>query len=298
MTSELMQNMRAAFVAERNAPNEPLSLAQRRARFEEGCSKLPVPSEISVETLSLSGVTCEVITPKRTGGELMLYIHGGGFCVGSPRSHRGLVARIACAAEMIAIVPEYRLAPEHPFPAASDDILSVYRAIIAEWDAAPRSIAGDSAGGCLALTALFDVRDYGLPLPPGACALISPCTDLTMSGSSILERKDIDPFLAPDRLRDMFNAYSSGADLTDPRISPLFGDFTGLPPVLVEVGTDEILFDDAVRLTEKLRGAGVDTTLHVADGLFHVYHAFAPAPEAVEGAERIGAFLKPNRIAS
>jgi acetyl esterase/lipase len=188
----------------------PLTLGERRERFEARAKLLPIPADLAISSATIAGVACDGLTPP--GAKEMatlLYIHGGGYCLGSPRSHRELAGRIARAAGMKAILPDYRLAPMHPFPAALDDALSVYASILEETGAPPAAICGDSAGGGLALALLVAARDERFPLPRAAAA-ISPWTDLTLSGASMAERAELDPYLSPGNLEQAAAAYSGG----------------------------------------------------------------------------------------
>ncbi|HOP18542.1 MAG TPA: alpha/beta hydrolase [Parvularculaceae bacterium] len=272
--------------------NQPLELSERRRQFEERASLTPLAEDVSVSPSILGGVACETLTPDGAGeAPTLLYLHGGAYCLGSPKSHRELAGRLARAAGLRAVTPDYRLAPENPFPAALDDALSVYAAIAEETGAPPAAVCGDSAGGGLALALLLAARDRGLALPKCA-AVISPWTDLTLSGESINARSKLDPFLAPDSLERSAAAYAAGRRLDDPLISPLFADLSVLPPLLIEVGSHEILFDDAARFTARAITAGVDARINVADSLFHVYHGFPMLPEAHEGTTRMASFLQ------
>jgi acetyl esterase/lipase len=184
------------------------------------------------------------------------------------------------------VVLDYRLAPEDPFPAAVDDAVAAWRSLTGE----RLTLAGDSAGGGLALATAVALRDAGDPLP-ARLALISPWTDLTCSSRSFSERVDRDPECDPT-LADAARVYLSGTDPRSPLASPLFADLAGLPPTLIQVGTEEILFDDSARLADALRDAGVEAELEVGEDLTHVYHAFPVVPEAADAVARLGAFLR------
>ncbi len=290
MISAAAKEAAAALAADRAIlAQTPVSLAERRARFEARASLAPAPADIAVESLSIAGVSCERLTPPGADqAPFLLYLHGGAYCLGSPRSHRELAGRIARTAGLRAVLPDYRLAPEHPFPAALEDALAVYEAMQRHVGRAV-AIAGDSAGGGLALALLIAARDKGLRLP-NAAAVISPWTDLTLSGDSIAARAALDPFLSLQGIEQSALAYA-GAGRSDPLVSPLFAALHGLPPLLIEVGSNEILFDDAARFAARAKAAGVEIQLAVAGGLFHVYHGFPSLPEAREGTDRIGRFL-------
>jgi acetyl esterase/lipase len=215
-----------------------------------------------------------------------LYLHGGGYCIGSPRSHRHLAAALAVAMHAIAIVPDYRLAPEHPFPAALDDAVSVYRGLVAEGAAPSRIVvAGDSAGGGLTVATLVALRDAAVALP-AAAACLSPWTDLTCTAASYETKQAADPIVRRAGVGEMARAYLAGQDAKTPLASPLFADLHGLPPLLVQVGSDEVLLDDAVQLAERAKAAGVPATLEVWEDMIHVWPWFITlldeAPKAVE----------------
>ncbi|WP_052666370.1 alpha/beta hydrolase [Nitriliruptor alkaliphilus] len=227
-----------------------------------------------------------------TAERVVLHLHGGAYVMGSPRTHRGLAAALSRTAHAQVLLPDYRLAPEDVHPAALDDALAVYRWLVEEraYPAARIAVTGDSAGGGLGLGLLFAARDAGLPLP--ACYVgLSPWTDLAGTGGSVRELDGIDPWLSTDLLVPAARAYAGTTDLEDPMVSPLYGDLVGLPPVLVHVGSDEILRDDAVRLVERAREAGVDASLGIFDGLWHVFQAF-PLPESRSSLREVGAFIR------
>ncbi|MEO1001179.1 MAG: alpha/beta hydrolase fold domain-containing protein, partial [Pseudomonadota bacterium] len=224
---------------------------------------------------------------------LLLYFHGGGYFQGSPRTHRALAAALAGRAGMAARVPDYRLAPEHPFPAAPEDARALYLGLLAAGLRPGRIVlAGDSAGGGLALALLHVIGAEGLPWP-AATVVFSPWTDLTVSGESVRTNAGADPLLPASRLADVGAAYLAGADARDPRASPLFGQFAGAPPTLIQASRHEILRDDSVRMAGVLRDQGVDVTLELSDRLPHVWQIFqGRLPEADAALDRAGAFLR------
>lgn len=222
----------------------------------------------------------------------VLYLHGGGYTLGSPNTHKSLTTHLAVAAGCQVLVPEYRLAPEHPYPAALDDAMSAYRALLQRYPATQLAIGGDSAGGGLALCTVLALRDAGLPLP-AALVLISPWTDMTLSGQTVDTLGRTDPMLSRTWLSRAAAAYRGGLALDDPRLSPLFADLSGLPPTLVQVGSDEILLDDARRYVERARAVGADVTLQVEQGYWHDFQVHAGVLDASDAAiARIGAFLE------
>ena len=267
-------------------PSETMTLADRRKQYERAERVFPVPPEVKVETITLGGVRAERLTPPSVTNAAILYLHGGGYCIGSPRSHRHLAAAIGIAAEAVVILPDYRLAPEHPFPAAVEDAVAVYRAMLADGISPARIvIAGDSAGGGLTVATLIALRDAGVALPAaGVC--LSPWTDLTCSGKSYNTRAAADPIVKDENITEMATAYLAGRDPKTPLASPLFADLRGLPPLLIQVGDAEVLLDDSVMLAERAKAAGVDATLEVWDEMVHVWPWFLTmldeAPAAVD----------------
>ena len=231
--------------------------------------------------------------PSAAENRAILYLHGGGYCIGGLKSHRALAAQLGHAAQSEVFTLDYRLAPEHPLPAALDDALAAYKRLIESGQAAQSIVLmGNSAGGGLALALAAKAREVGLPAPLGVVA-ISPWTDLSLSGDSFRFKAAIDPSLTHEVLETMARRYLAGADPRDPRASPLFADLAGLPPILIHVGGDEILLSDSERFVAAARAAGVDATVEIWPGLFHVWHAFfEQIEEGREGISEIGAWLK------
>lgn len=269
-------------------------LAQQRQVLDAMGAAAPLPEGVVVDRRELAGLPAEWLRgPGADDGRLVLHYHGGGYCMGTCASHRLLTALAAQAAGARGLIPEYRLAPEHPFPAALDDGVAIYRALLAAGHRPDQIILlGDSAGGGLALAVLHALRDAGDPLP-AAAVLLSPLTDLTFSGESVEDRAAVDPWLTPALLDPVTGHYVGEHDRSDPRLSPLFADHRGLPPLLIHVGDHEILLSDATRLADRARAAGVDVTLEIWPELWHVFHLFAPAlPEANTALTKIGAFAR------
>ncbi len=246
-----------------------------------------------VEEIDVAGIATERIVPDtEISGRTLLYLHGGGYAVCGPRTHRRLVAGLARRSKARAFVIDYRLAPEHPFPAAVEDACKAYRWLLSEGtDPARMTIAGDSAGGGLALALLMSLRDAGEPLPAGA-ALLSPWTDLAASGWSHLTHARRDPMLSVDGLLLAARHYLQGASPTTPLASPLYGEFGRLPPLFIHVGGNEILLDDSLRLAEKARAAGVAVEVKVWPDLPHVFQAAGFLPEARLSLAEIGGWLE------
>ncbi len=267
------------------------SIPALRQRAERSARRLgKVPAGIEVTAAAIPGLSAEWIRPSAPANErALLYFHGGGYVMGSSRSHRGFVAKFVAGSGIAALVFNYRLAPEHPFPAALDDSLTAYRWLLAQgFSPAHIVFAGDSAGAGLCLATLLAIRDHQLPLPTTA-ALLSPWTDLKNTGTSYTRK---DP-LAPDGSWHVYSTYYVGDnDPALPLISPLYGNLAGLPPLLIYVGEDESMLDDSVQFAEKARAAGVEVRLHVGQGMVHCYPALSPLfPEAKAAMKDICAFL-------
>lgn len=271
----------------------PADLEAFRADAERWACRLTfVPRSTLVEQVTLGGVPAErVSAPGADPHRAVLYLHGGGFVVFSPASHRALAAAVSRSTGVPVWVVDYRLAPEHPYPAALDDALAAYRALIGNGTGPGRvAVVGDSAGGGLAAALLLRLRDEGLPLP--ACAvLLSPWTDLTRRSRSLHERAHLDPWLDPRHLGAPAAAYAADMPLDHPLLSPVYADLAGIPPMLVHVGSDEILFDDARRLVVRVRDAGGTADLGVWHGMWHVFHAF-PVPEGRRALREIAGFVR------
>jgi len=235
---------------------------------------------VVVEPASLGGRPGEWIIRRGSDGQLtdlavILYLHGGAYVSGSPASHRHFTSRVTWAAHTRTYVPDYRLAPEHPFPAAVDDAEAVYRALLDHGTEPTRLfLAGDSAGGGLACALLLRLRETSTPLPAGA-VLFSPYTDLEHSGASMRVNAATDYLPSIDDLRPN-TEYLGAADPRNPLASPLYGDLTGLPPLLIFAGGREMVLDDSLRLADRARTAGVEVDLHVEPDMFHVWPAIVP----------------------
>lgn len=273
-----------------------LSLPQQRERVNAAARLLPMPDGVSVEETRIGSMPADWLIPENEeAGRTLLYLHGGGYVICSRDTHRPLGSRIALAAGARVLLIEYRLAPEHPFPAALEDALAAWEHLLAQgMDPARMAILGDSAGGGLALATALKLRDERRPLP-AALAGLSAWTDLTFSGESVRTRDAIDPMLGgfADRASIMQDWYAAGRDLRDPYISPVFGDLRGLPPMMLQVGSEEILLDDSVRVAENARRAGVMVQLEIWPHMWHVFQAFAPlVHDATRAIEHLGAFLR------
>jgi monoterpene epsilon-lactone hydrolase len=296
MPSEAMQDAIDALRDRQKASTgqAPPPLDERRAAFVPGDRLHPVPDDVLVSDVTAGGMPAHwLAAPGTDPGRVLLFLHGGGYELGSVRSDGELAARLGRASGMRVLFPEYRLAPEHPFPAAIDDVLAAYRWLRTTPDVSPGSlaVAGDSAGGGLAVALLVATRDAGEPLP-AAAVLMSPTVDLTSSGASMTERADQDLISTPAMLRQFAAEYLAGADPKTPLASPLFASLSGLPPLLIQVGTADLLLSDSERLAAAAAEAGVDVTLQIGQGLPHVYQLLLGTPEAAQATEHMGTFLR------
>jgi len=257
--------------------------------------RFPMPADVETKKVDVGGIPAEwQIVPGARRDRVLLYLHGGGFIMGSPNSHRLLTVALGEATGMRVLSVDYRLAPEHPYPASLEDCTTVYNWLLST-GIAPRNIviAGDSAGGNLTLTTLIKLRDNGIPLPAGAVCL-SPATDLAGADESFFENAETDPVLADVGLFWWVPAYLAGADPRDPLVSPVCADLRGLPPLLIHVSTSEMLYGASKRLAERAEAAGVAVTLEMWNDMPHVWHAFGLhyLKESKEAIARIGEFVK------
>ncbi|HEX6867123.1 MAG TPA: alpha/beta hydrolase [Caulobacteraceae bacterium] len=247
----------------------------RRTAMDAFGAMTPLPQGLTQEDADLDGLPAERLRPAdAVEGRALLYLHGGGYCIGSPRSHRGMAARFADQTKATTLVPDYRLAPEAPFPAAVDDGLKAYRALLDE-GYEPRHIAvsGDSAGGGLTLATMLAAREAGLPMPR-CLFLISPWADLGHHGPSYGHMEPVDPMITLAGIKEYAAHYGAGADLNHPYISPARADLTGLPPMLIHVGQAEVLLSDSITLAQQAGMNGVSVHLEVWPEMIHVWHAF------------------------
>ena len=277
-----------------NPPIAGASVEEMRAGMEAMTAAAPLPEDVAFEPVDAGGVPAEwTSAPGASAERVVLYLHGGGYVIGSVATHRGLTAGISRSTGARVLSVDYRLAPEHPHPAAVEDGVAAYRFLVAQ-GIAPESIAiaGDSAGGGLTVATLLALRDEGDTLPAaGVC--ISPWLDLTQSGDSMDTKAEEDPMVGRETLSEMADAYVAGGDARAPKVSPLFADLSGLPQLLVQVGTAETLLDDSRRLADRAKTSGVDLTLEEWDQMIHVWHAFAALlPEAQQAIDRIGEYLR------
>jgi len=267
-----------------------------RVGFERVANLTKFPRFVTKKDVKYAGCDAAWFTPDGCGkSKTILYLHGGGYVMGSYNTHRALIGRIARAAGCKTLAINYRKAPEHAYPLALQDALAAYKQMIAE-GYENIFIMGDSAGGGLTLALLQLIRKYKLPKAAGA-VLLSPWTDLTLSGESIQTKKDNDPLITPHLLEIFSKRYYADADPTNPLISPHFADVKGFPPTLIQVGSNEVLFDDSIRMAQKLNKAGVKVTLETYDGMMHVWQFFGGImPEANKAIDKIGEFVKNIRV--
>jgi epsilon-lactone hydrolase len=274
--------------------NPNATVEEARAGFEQVASMFPVDADIEREVVSAGGVKAEwVRAPASDAGRAVLYLHGGGYVIGSIDTHRSLAARLSRASKAPVLVIDYRLAPEHPHPAAVDDSVTAYRWMLAQGLKPARiAVAGDSAGGGLTVATLVAIRDAKLPLPSaGAC--LSPWVDLEGIGESMTTKADVDPIVQKAGLLQMAAAYLGGRAPRTPLAAPLYADLSRLPPLLIQVGTAETLLDDASRLAERARKAGVTVSYEPWENMIHVWHLFAPMlDEGQQAIDRIGEFVR------
>lgn len=273
---------------------ESVDVKSTRKRLDFFAGMVPAASGVDVQQETIAGLKCEWLTPAGAADEeLLLYWHGGAYVMGSCASHRPCVSHIAREAGIRAIVPEYRLAPEHPFPAAIEDSVTLYRALLERgYEPANIVVAGDSAGGGLSIAMLLSLRAAGVPLP-GAVGLLSPWLDLSGQGESMTTRKDQDPWFNPEDLPHVTRYYCGDTELTNPLVSPVFADLSGLPPTLIQVGDDELLLSDSERLAKHMRAAGGQVEIDVWPGMWHVWQMFIGLmPESRAAVTKLAAFVR------
>ena len=267
---------------------------EMRPVLERLFTDFPSARQVKCEPVSAGGVMAEWITaPNAAADRAILYLHGGGYIMGSINTHRELIARLSKAAQARILALDYRLAPEHPFPAPVEDATAAYRWMLAQGLKPSRiAVAGDSAGGGLTVAALVAFRDAGLPMPAPGIA-ISPWVDLEAIGESMKTRSSQDPIVKPEMIREIARVYLAGQNPRSPLAAPLYADLHGLPPLLIHVGDAEALLDDSKRLAERAKAAGVDVTLEVWPEMPHVWHLFAHfLPEGQQAIDRVGEFVR------
>lgn len=282
------------FMSQMKVPNiRELPIELVRIGLADMMSFSQPPAGCQIEKVNAGGPEALWFDCSRTNGtSTIMYLHGGGYTMGSPQTHAAFTGVLSDLCGIRVLSVDYRLAPEHPHPAAVDDTVSAYRWLLRQ-DVAPQSIVigGDSAGGGLTFATLLALKDKGEPMPAAAFA-ISPWVDLTATGSTVVENAEIDPIITLSGLHYMAELYAGKKDLRSPLISPLYADLTGLPPVLIHVGTREMLLSDSRRITEALKKSGVDCMTREWEDLFHVFHSVVTLPEAKMATEEIAGFIK------
>lgn len=250
----------------------PTTWAERRERMDEICAVDPPPAGVTFTAFDIDGVPAEwSLADGADDSRVLLYFHGGGYCSGSITSHRAMVGGVGKLAGIRTLAIAYRLAPEHPYPAQLEDAIKTWRFLRTQGYAPDRiAIGGDSAGGNLTLALMLALRELG-ETPPAAAWLVSPWTDLLMTGPSLCAKADIDPLISRSYLEGLAHAFLGGRDGGDPAVSPLYADLAGLPPTLVQVGSSETLLDDAVRIASALGAAEVPVTLEIWPRMIHAW---------------------------
>jgi epsilon-lactone hydrolase len=276
------------------ASRRPADLVDRRHRLDALGSQYIVPADVLVEAVDANGVPAEwTTTPAVDPTRVILFLHGGGYISGSIRSHRHMVAQAGREAGARTLALGYRLAPEHPFPAALEDAASGYLYLLSQgFEPQHIVIAGESAGGGLAVATLVALRNDGTPLP-AAIWCSSPWVDLEMSGTTMITKAAVDPLIQKSYLAELATLYLNGVDPRTPLASPIHADLSGLPPMLIQVGSAETLLDDAVRLAGRAAAADVRTTLQVWPDMIHAWHLFYPQlAEGRSALAEVGAFVR------
>jgi acetyl esterase/lipase len=278
---------------------------EQRQLLRAALSAQPLPADLTVTAGTLGGVpTAEITIEGIEPRHIVLYFHGGVYVIGDAFLAADLASQVGRRVGAKVISVDYRLAPEHPYPAAVDDAFAAYEALLQSGvDASNIVFAGESAGGGLAVATLINARDHGLPLPTAAFVM-SPMTDLTLAGTTMETRREADPLFTRELLQERVNDYTAGQDAALPLMSPIFADLAGLPPLIIQAGTHEVLLDDAVRLAERAVAADVEVILDITPGVPHVFQAYsAILDEAAAALDRAGLFLSahlavPERVAA
>ena len=275
--------------------NQKTTIVALRANSANNSKMLgKVSKTTQVERIDIDGIQAEWLKPLGASQvKVILYLHGGGYVTGSIEDHRMMCGLLAESAGMKVLIPEYRLAPEYPFPAAVDDSLKVFHWLVAHGYLPDNIvIGGDSAGGGLSLAVVLALKEKNAPLP-AAVICLSPWADLALTGQSHTTKAKAEAILTKDVLHEWAICYADESNLTNPLVSPVHGDFHGFPPLLIQVGGEEILLDDSILLAEKARSAGVDVTLKIWDGMWHVWQALGDMiPENKKTFEEIGQFVQ------
>jgi acetyl esterase/lipase len=283
-----------ALVKSREVDESQGATEGRRRSFEKMVDDFTIDVPARYSRVNAGGVTAEWVAAEgASDSRVVLYFHGGGYIIGSPRTHRAMLAHLSRDSGARVLALDYRLAPEHPFPAPVEDAVSSYRWLLSEgFDPDRIALAGDSAGGGLTVAALVQIRYLGIAMAAaGVC--ISPWVDMEGLGESMETRAEADPMVGKESLMVSAKTYLGGADPRAPLAAPLYADLRGLPPILIQVGDAEVLLDDSTRLTGVAREAGVEVQMDVWDDMIHVWHVFAPIlPEGKKAISQAGEFIK------
>jgi len=277
-----------------------IDLNEQRRLLRELISAQPLPADVTVTAATLGGVPTAEITVDGIGPRhVVLYFHGGVYVLGDAFQAAALAAQVGRRTRARVISVDYRLAPEHPYPAAVDDALAAYEALLHN-GTAPSDVvfAGESAGGGLAVATLVNARDHGLPLP-AAAFVMSPYADLTLAGTTMDTKREVDVLMSRENLQSRVTDYTAGQDAALGLISPIFADLSGLPPLIIQVGSHEVLLDDAVRLARQAATADVQVILDITPGVPHVFQTFSPIlDEGATALDRAGQFLSAQLAAA
>jgi acetyl esterase/lipase len=291
MSTEQRENLEA--ILRQSAFPVDIDVSEQRRLLRELTSAQPLPADVTVTAAALGGVpTAEITVDGIEPRHVVLYFHGGVYVLGDAFAAADLASQVGRRTRAKVISVDYRLAPEHPYPAAVDDALAAYEALLHN-GTAPSDIAfaGESAGGGLAVATLVNARDHGLPLP-AAAFVMSPYADLTLAGTTMEIKSEVDPLMSREALQSRVTDYTAGQDAALGLISPIFADLSGLPPLIVQAGTHEVLLDDAVRLARQAATADVEVTLDITPRVPHVFQTFYPIlDEAAAALDRAGRFL-------
>ncbi len=291
MSTEQRENLDAILRQSAFPPGSDVN--EQRRQLRELISAQPLPADVTVTAAALGGVpTAEITVDGIEPRHLVLYFHGGVYVMGNAFLAADLASQVGRRTRAKVISVDYRLGPEHPYPAAVDDALAAYEALLHN-GAAPSDIvfAGESAGGGLAIVTLVNARDHGLPLP-AAAFVMSPYADLTLAGATMETKREADPLMSREGLQPRVTDYTSGQDAALGLISPIFADLSGLPPLIIQAGTHEVLLDDAIRLARQAAAADVEVTLDITPGVPHVFQAYYPIlDEAAAALDRAGQLL-------
>jgi acetyl esterase/lipase len=298
MASPQAQQLKAAFQQFRNETlsKADASIEEMRANAQAFSQLTAEPDDVRYEAVDAGGVPAQWIIPAgATEDRVLQYVHGGAYELLSAETHRKMVGHIAKAIGCRALNVDYRLAPEHPHPAAVEDSLTAYRWLLAQGiEPGHIAISGDSAGGGLCLATALKIRAQDLAMP-AAIVPISPWTDMAGTGETMGTRADVDMIVTPDAIAQLSQVFLAGGDPRDPYASPLYADLQGLPAIYIQVGDEEVLLDDAVRVADKARRAGIDVTIDIFPEMQHVFQiAAGNLPEADDAIRKIGAWLKPR----